>query len=98
MEAQAETLSQFDASERDALSLRGRFGKCIPEFSLRTGCTFRMALQAEPASQNIALEWDAVSGWHHLRKRRPILIIQNEKKELELRIVERLSSFSKTNL
>ena len=61
------------------------------------GCTFRTVLQAESASQNIALEWDAVSGWHHLRKRRPILIIRNEK-ELELRIVERLSSFSKTNL
>ena len=56
-----------------------------------------MMLQAETAPQNIASEWDAVSGWHHLRKRHPILIMQNEKR-LELRIVERLSSFSKTNL
>lgn len=39
-----------------------------------------MMLQAESVSQNIASEWDAVSGWHHLRKRRPILIMQNEKR------------------
>ena len=60
--------------------------------------TFRMDILTETATQNIASEWDAVSGWHRLRKRRPILIMQNEKKELELRIVERLSSFSRASL
>lgn len=98
---QAETASQFEASERDAVSARrsfrkrhpsltswngtrfplgGRSGNCIPEFSLKAGYAFQMEIQAETATQNIASEWDAVSGWHHLRKRRPTLIIRNEKK------------------
>ena len=72
--------------------------KLCPGLESQNGTQFPLADFSETATQNIASEWDAVSGWHHLRKRRPILIMQNEKKELELRIVERLSSFSKTNL
>ena len=82
----------------DALSPWGAKRKLHPSFEPQNGTQFPLADLSETVSQNPASEWDAVSGWHHLRKRRPILIMQNEKKELELRIVERLSSFSKTNL
>ena len=60
--------------------LEGRSGNGIPVLILRMGCTFRMVPQAETVSQNPASEWDTVSGWHHLRKRCPISILQNEKK------------------
>ena len=38
-------------------------GKHVPESAFRLGRSFRMAPQAEAASQNIGSEWDAFSGW-----------------------------------
>ncbi len=38
-------------------------GKRVPESAFRLGRSFRMAPQAETASQNIGSEWDAFSGW-----------------------------------
>lgn len=38
-------------------------GKHVPESAFRLGRSFRMAPQAETASQNIGSEWDAFSGW-----------------------------------
>ena len=38
-------------------------GKHVPESAFRLGRSFRMAPQAEAASQNNGSEWDAFSGW-----------------------------------
>ena len=59
---QAETPSQFDVLERGALSLGMSFRKLHPSLKPQNGDAFRMMLQAETATQNIASEWDAVSG------------------------------------
>ncbi len=46
-------------------------GKRIPESKLGMGCIFRMAPQAETATQNRAAEWDALSQWQFKRKSIP---------------------------
>lgn len=55
----------------------GPDGKSIPESALRLGRSFRMAPQAETASQNIGSEWDAFSGWGCWRKVHPGIRAQN---------------------
>ena len=52
-------------------------GKRIPEFKLGMGCIFRMAPQAETATQNRAAEWDALSQWQPRRKVHPGIAPQN---------------------
>ena len=46
----------------DTLSHGRCYGKRIPDWSLKTGYSFRNAAQAESASQIPASEWDAPSG------------------------------------
>lgn len=35
---------------------------CVPEYRLKTGCSFPMTIEPETTSQNSSPEWDALSG------------------------------------
>ena len=46
-------------------------GNYVPESSFRMGCTFPNGPHREIASQNLSLEWDALSLWVHFGKLHP---------------------------
>lgn len=52
-------------------------GNYVPESSSGVGCAFRLKPQAETASRNPRLEWDALSGTALNRKLRPGIRCQN---------------------
>ena len=52
-------------------------GKCVSDLPLGVGRVFPTGLQAETAFQNLAPEWDAVSGAALKRKLHPRIPLQN---------------------
>ena len=48
--------------EWDTISHGRCYGKRIPDWALKTGCSFRNTALAESVSRNRLPEWDALSG------------------------------------